>query len=83
MDEVVSVQIVLRHQTFSLHSSLAVEIEGYGKDRVWTIEDKRHYEYFRVTKFPLTLLTYTFWWQSSKDSIILYSMWPYEFSVLR
>lgn len=67
MDEVVSVQIVLRHQTFSFHSSLAVEMEGYGKDRVWTIEDKRHCEYFRFTKFPLTLLTHFFWWQSRKD----------------
>ena len=41
MDEVVSVQIILRHHTFSFHSSLAVEMEGYGKDRVWTTEDKK------------------------------------------
>ena len=38
MDKVVSVQIVFRHQSFSLYSSLAVKTE---EDRVGTIEDKR------------------------------------------
>lgn len=65
MDEVVSVQIVLRHQTFSFHSSLAVEMEEYGKDRIWTIEDKRH---MSISGSPnsLILLMHSFWRQSEE-----------------
>lgn len=41
MDEVVLVQVVFRHLSCSLHSSLAVGMEEDREDRVWIIEYKR------------------------------------------
>lgn len=41
MDEVVSVQVVLRHQSYPLHSSLEVWVEEDSEDRLWTIKNKR------------------------------------------
>lgn len=41
MGEVVSVQVVLRNQSCSLHSSLEVCMEADSEDRLWIIKDKR------------------------------------------